>query len=100
MTAERVRVLQDIELITVTPQVRAERGLRSEVGAMITDITPDMAQQTGLRPGDVIVGINRAQIRSAEEFAEVIQSMPRRGGFVLTFERNGNFGVRQLGWGR
>jgi serine protease Do len=100
MTAERVRVLEDIELITVTPQVRAERGLRSEEGAMITDITPGMMQQIGLRPGDVIVGINRTPVRSAEEFAGAIQAMPRSGQFVLTFERNGNYGVRQLGWGR
>jgi type II secretory pathway component PulC len=67
---------------------------------MITDITPGMMQQIGLRPGDVIVGINRTPVRSAEEFAGAIQAMPRSGQFVLTFERNGNYGVRQLGWGR
>ncbi|MGE0159093.1 MAG: trypsin-like peptidase domain-containing protein [Gemmatimonadales bacterium] len=100
MTAERVRVLEDIELITVTPQVRAERGIRSEEGAMITDITPAMMQQIGLRPGDVIVGINRTPVRSAEEFARAIQSMGGRGQFVLTFERDGGYGVRNLSWGR
>ena len=100
LTAERVRVLQDIEMITVTPAVAAERGLRTEQGAMITDMTPAMMQQIGLRPGDVIVAINRTPVRSAEEFARAIQSMPRRGQFVLTFERNGSYGVRQLGWGR
>jgi serine protease Do len=101
MTAERVRVLEDIELITVTPQVQAERGLRSGEGAMIADITPAMAQQIGLRPGDVIVGINRTPVRSADEFARLVQILSERGGqFVLTFERNGNYGVRQLGWGR
>jgi serine protease Do len=101
VTAERVRVLQDIELITVTPQVRAERGLRSEEGAMITDITPEMARSIGLVPGDVIVGINRTPVRSAEEFARVVQALSARGGqFVLTFERNGGYGVRNLSWGR
>jgi serine protease Do len=100
LTAERVRVLQDIEMITVTPAVAAERGLRTEQGAMITDMTPAMMQQIGLRPGDVIVAINQTPVRSAEEFARAIQSMPRRGQFVLTFERNGSYGVRQLGWDR
>jgi len=101
LTAERVRVLQDIELITVTPPVRAERGIRSEEGAMIVDITPEMAQRIGLVPGDVIVGINRTPVRSAEEFARVVQQMSGRGGqFVLTFERNGGYNVRQLFWGR
>jgi serine protease Do len=99
LTAERVRVLQDIELITVTPPVRSERNLRSEEGAMIVDITPEMSQRIGLVPGDVIVGINRTPVRSAEEFARVVQAMSARGGqFVLTFERNGGYNVRQLRW--
>jgi len=99
LTAERVRVLEDIELITVTPPVRSERGLRSEEGAMIVDITPEMAQRIGLVPGDVIVSINRTPVRSAEEFARVVQAMAGRGGqFVLTFERNGGYNVRQLFW--
>jgi serine protease Do len=101
LTAERVRVLEDIELITVTPPVRSERGLRSEEGAMIVDITPEMSRRIGLVPGDVIVGINRTPVRSAEEFARVVQAMSARGGqFVLTFERNGGYNVRQLYWGR
>jgi serine protease Do len=99
LTAERVRVLEDIELITVTPPVRSERGLRSEEGAMIVDITPDMAQRIGLRPGDVIVGINRTPVRSAEEFARIVQAMAGRSGqFVLTYERNGGYNVRNLYW--
>jgi serine protease Do len=101
LTAERVRVLQDIELITVTPPVRAERGIRSEEGAMIVDITPELARRIGLVPGDVIVGLNRTPVRSAEEFARVAQAMADRGGqFVLTFERNGGYNVRQLYFGR
>ena len=101
MTAERVRVLQDIELITVTPQVRAERGIRSESGAMITDITPGMAREIGLVPGDVIVAINSAPVRSAEEFARLVELLSERGGqFVLTFERNGGYNVRNLYWTR
>jgi serine protease Do len=101
LTAERVRVLRDIELITVTPPVRSERGIRSEEGAMIVDITPELAQRIGLVPGDVIVGINRTPVRSAEEFARVVQAMSERGGqFVLTFERNGGYNVRQLFFGR
>ena len=68
---------------------------------MIVDITPEMSRRIGLVPGDVIVGINRTPVRSAEEFARVVQAMSARGGqFVLTFERNGGFNVRQLYWGR
>ena len=102
LTAERVRVLQDMELITVTPQIRAERGIRSEMGALIADITTDLAARIRLRPGDVIVGINRAQVRSAEEFARIVEAISERGGgqFVLTYERNGSYNVQNLYWGR
>jgi serine protease Do len=91
-TAARVRVLEGIDLITVSPQIRAERGLTSEAGALIAGISNELAAQLGLRPGDVIVGINRTPIRSAEEFARVLDRLG--GQFSLTFERNGGYNVR------
>ncbi len=96
VTAERIRVLQDIEVITVTPQVRAERGLASDAGALIVGIAEQTRNNTGLRPGDVIVGINRTQIRSAEELARVFEQLNASGRIALTFERNGGYGVRNL----
>jgi serine protease Do len=97
-TATRVRVLEGIDVISVTPQIRAERGLASEAGALIAGISNELAQELGLEPGDVIVGINRTQVRSAEEFASILQRVS--GQFSLTFERNGSYGVRNLFWRR
>jgi serine protease Do len=96
VTAQRVRVLQDIEAITVTPQVRAERGLASEAGALIVGISSDLAAQTGLRAGDVIVGINRTPVRSADELARIFEGLRGSGRLALTIERNGGYGVRNL----
>ncbi len=39
----------------VTPAVQAERGIRSEQGALIFKISPQVSRATGLREGDVIV---------------------------------------------
>jgi serine protease Do len=100
VTAERVRVLQDIEAITVTPQVRAERGLASEAGALILGISENLVSNTGLRRGDVIVGINRTPIRSAEELARVFEGLSGTGRLALTIERNGAYGVRTLSFRR
>ena len=97
-TATRVRVLEGIDLITVTQQIRAERGLNSEAGALIAGISNELAQQLQLEPGDVIVGVNRTQVRSAEEFASILQRVS--GQFSLTFERGGGYGVRNLYWRR
>jgi len=99
-TAERVRVLEDIELITVTPQIRAERGLASERGAMIAGLSDESARQTGLRPGDVIVQLNRVPIRSAEELATIFQSLTGSGRLDVYFERNRGYNRRTLLWRR
>jgi len=99
-TAERVRVLEDIELITVTPQIRAERGLSSERGAMIAGLSDESARQTGLRLGDVIVQLNRVPIRSAEELATIFQGLTGSGRLDVYFERNRGYNRRTLLWRR
>jgi len=97
-TATRVRVLEGMDLITVTPQIRAERRLTSEAGALIAGISNELAGQLGLEPGDVIVGINRTAIRSAEEFSSILERLS--GQFSLTFERGGGYNVRTFYWRR
>ncbi|HET9948158.1 MAG TPA: trypsin-like peptidase domain-containing protein, partial [Longimicrobiales bacterium] len=97
-TAERVRVLQDIEVITVTPQIRAERGLVSEAGAMIAGISEELGNRLGLRVGDVIVGINRTPIRSAGQLADIFENLRGSGRMVVTLERNGGYSVRDFYW--
>ena len=77
-----------MELITVTPQIQAERGLSSDRGALITGLSQEGQERTGLRPGDVIVQIGRVPIGSAEELARVFQGLSGVGapGPVLRAE--------------
>lgn len=98
VTAERVRVLRDIELITVTPQIQVERNLTSEDGALVTEIPNELQSQLGLRPGDVIVQINRTRIRSAEDAAQAFEAMRGSGRIALYFERNGDYNMRNFYW--
>jgi len=95
LRAERVRALQDFELVTVTPAIRAERGLRTPVGALIVGLS-EAARALGLREGDVIVQINGVPIRSAEEAAQVLQRLAGRAPVVLVFERGGQLGAVQF----
>jgi len=88
--AERVEVLGDIELITVTPEVRAEQELRSESGALITGISPSSSQNLGLRRGDVLLQINNTRIRTAEEAAETIRNLRAGARVRIYFERRGS----------
>jgi serine protease Do len=88
VTAEKITVLQDLQLINVTPAIQAERGIRSERGALIFRISPQVSRATGLRPGDVILAINRAPVRSASEVSDLLNV---RAGQVIRIyvEREG-----------
>jgi serine protease Do len=76
VTAEKYTVLQDLQLINVTPAVRAERAIRSEHGALIFRISPAVSRATGIREGDVIVGVNRTPVRDASQVAELLDVRP------------------------
>jgi serine protease Do len=96
VTAERVHVLRGLELITVTPGVATERGLRSESGALILRVAPDIGAQTGLRVGDVIIGIDRTRVTSAPQFAQLLERIRPRQAFRIYFERDGQVGFTDL----
>jgi serine protease Do len=76
VTAEKYTLLEDLELINVTPAVRAERGIRSEEGVLIFSISPAVSAATGLREGDVILAINRTPVRAASQVGELLNVRP------------------------
>lgn len=96
VTAERVTLFQDIELISVTPQVQLERDLASSYGAMITDISDELSARLGLQRDDVILQMNRTSIRSADDAARYFRSLEGNGRVILYIERNGSYGTRTL----
>lgn len=99
VSAARVTLFQDIELISVTPQIQLERGLVSEDGALITNISSELASRLGLAPGDVIRQMNRSRIRTADDAATFFESLTgQQGRVVLYLERNGSYGTRSLYW--
>jgi serine protease Do len=95
VTAEKVTVLQDLQLINVTPQVQAERGIRSDRGALIFRISPEVSRATGLREGDVIVGINRSAVRGASQVQDLLNV--RSGQVIRVYvERDGQITFTDL----
>jgi len=100
LPAERVTVLRDLEVVTLTPAAREERGIGSEGGALVTGISPELQRILGLQPGDVIVGVNRQRISSAEELADLLERIPARSRVQLIFERNRGLGSSTFILGR
>jgi len=98
VVAERVTVLQDMELITLTPQIRAERGIVNEEGALIAAISDALGARLGLRAGDVLVQVNRTRVRSAEDAAGILESARGGGPVRIYVERGGSYVVRDFYW--
>ena len=98
LRAERVRILEDLELITLTPQVRAERGVRSEQGALVVGISAELQAQLGFRPGDVLLQINNVRLATAEDAARVFRTIRGQGTIQIYFERDGGLRVQSFYW--
>jgi len=89
LDAARVEVIEGLELITLTPAIQAERGLRYGAGALIASVSDQVNRSTGLSGGDLIVQINRSRIESADDAAEILQYLAsRRADVMLIYERS------------
>jgi serine protease Do len=95
VTAEKFTVLQELELINVTPAIQAERGIRSESGALIFKIPPEVSRATGLREGDVILAVNRTAVRGASQVAGLL-NVPAGEVVRIYLEREGQLTFTDL----
>ena len=88
VNAPRVTVLSEIELITLTPPIRAQYQVQSRQGALVNRVSQRVQQQIGLQSGDVIVQINRTPVTNAEAVNRILTTYGR-GAIRLYFERGG-----------
>jgi serine protease Do len=89
VTAPKVQVLKELELVTVTPAIRAERNVRSSQGALVFNVSDRVASDLGIQRGDVIVQINRTRIKSAEDAAQALDYYGGRGPIRMFLEGDG-----------
>jgi serine protease Do len=89
VSAPKVAVLQELELVTLTPAIREERGIRSARGAVVYNVSDRVSNEIGLQRGDVIVQINRVPIASAADVQRAIDTYAGRAGMRIVWERGG-----------
>jgi serine protease Do len=89
VNAQRVAVLKDLELISLTPAIRAERDIKNSHGALISSVTPAVASNLGIESGDVIVQINNTPVTDAQQVKRILEAMAGRGGVRMYLERGG-----------
>jgi serine protease Do len=91
VSAPKVQVLKELELVTLTPAIRAARRIRSPRGALIYRASDRIMRELELQPGDVIVQINRTPIASAEDVSRALDYYAGRGMIRLFYERQGQY---------
>jgi serine protease Do len=89
VSAPKVAVLQELELITMTPTIRAERSVRSTRGAIVYNVSERVANEIGLQRGDVIVQINRLPIATVADVQRAIDTYAGRSAMRILYERGG-----------
>jgi serine protease Do len=88
-SAERVEALRGLRLVSVTPGIAVERDLTVDAGAMIVEVDGPLARRTGMRENDVIVAINRREVRTAEEARDRLLEAAASGWVELFISRQG-----------
>ena len=96
VSAAKVQVLRELELVTVTPAIAADRRLRRQFGALIYNASQFVSDQTGLQKGDVILQINNTPVRTAEDAARVINAMGGRSYLRVVVERQAQLFVTEF----
>jgi serine protease Do len=96
VSAPKVQVLRELELVTVTPAIAAEHSLRRQYGALVYKIGQDVSDQTGVQQGDVILQINNSAIRTAQDVARAIDSYGGRTYLRVIVDRQGQLGVTEF----
>jgi serine protease Do len=89
VTAQKVQVLKELEVVSLTPAIRAERGISSSKGALVYRASDRISGELAIQAGDVIVQINRTAVGSAQDVSRALDYYAGRGPIRLFFERQG-----------
>ena len=96
VSAPKVQVLRELQLVSVTPAIASERGLRSATGALVYQVSQLVSDQTGLQAGDVIVQINNTPIRSAQDVQKAIDYYGTRTYLRVSLVRQGQLWLTEF----
>lgn len=87
VSAPKVQVLRELELITLTPAIRSERGIRAARGALIYRTSNRVTNEIGVQEGDVILQVNQLAIERAQDVERALEQ--GSGGVVRMFFERG-----------
>ena len=88
VSAPKVTVLRELQLVSLTDVIRQERGVASNTGALVYRVSDRIRDEIGLQEGDVIVQVGQSRVNTAEAESAAIDRYGARGPVYVVFERN------------
>jgi len=71
--------------LTVRPLTRAERQGVATAGALVVEAAEGAAAEAGIEPGDIVLGVNGRQVKSAEQLRDAVKTA--KGAAALLIQR-------------
>lgn len=84
-----------MQLQDVTPEVARRYGLKTAQGVLVAEVQPgSRAAEAGVRPGDVLLEVNRQPVQSVTDVQQVLSKAEEKTQLLLLVQREqGNFFV-------
>ncbi len=80
--------LLGVAVVSITPALQQRHGLATSKGLLITTVQREsVAAVLGLRPGDVVVGVNQVRVSTPAALAQGLEEARRTGRIALTIMR-------------
>ena len=74
-----------LSLIELTSDQKKE--LETESGLLVEDMVPGIASRAGIRPGDVILSINNQDVKTVDQFNQLINKVAKGRNIALLVKR-------------
>ncbi|MEW6518617.1 MAG: DegQ family serine endoprotease [Thermodesulfobacteriota bacterium] len=72
----------------LTPELAQSLKIKDKEGVIVANVEPgSAAEEAGLRPGDLILEINRQEVRNVEEYNKAIASLDKKESILLLVKR-------------
>jgi serine protease Do len=82
----KIRNRLGINVEDLTAEQRKQAGIKDQGGVVITDIT-GVARRSALQPGDVVLMVNRKQVKSSKEFYDAVKDVKEGDSTMLLVKR-------------
>lgn len=82
--------LNGVKVSNINPAVAVELGLTNEIeGVVVVDVSKNARGMRLLRPGDIIIAVNKVQAKNVLGLEKALLQASAQGVFAITFERGG-----------